>query len=135
MNVANFGPDSVDPFQHIIEKSPTIEVIIMERWFSRRALVKTIALGTAGTALASRRVFGGEPQKLDVRDPAAMAVGYVEDANQVDTKKYPTFVKGANCENCLQLQGTAGSHFRPCSIFSGKLVAINGWCTKWTAEM
>lgn len=107
----------------------------MERSFSRRALVKTIVLGTAGTALAGRRAFGAEPRKLDVRDPAAMAVGYVEDATQVDTKRYPTFVKGANCENCLQLQGTAGSTYRPCSIFNGQLVAINGWCTKWTAEM
>jgi hypothetical protein len=107
----------------------------MERLFSRRALVKTLALGTAGTALASRGTFGADPQKLDIKDPAAMALGYVEDANQVDAKKYPTFMKGANCENCLQLQGSAGGNYRPCSIFNGKLVAINGWCTKWTAEM
>jgi len=107
----------------------------MERSFSRRTLLKTLALGTAGTAMASRKTFGTAPQKLDVRDPAAMAVGYVEDANQVDTKKYRAFVKGANCENCLQLQGSAGSNYRPCSIFNGKLVAINGWCSKWTAEM
>ena len=43
-----------------------------------------------------------------MKDPAAVAVGYLENAAQVDIKKYPAYVKGSNCENCLQLQGSAG---------------------------
>jgi hypothetical protein len=35
----------------------------------------------------------------------------------------------------LQLQGAAGSDYRPCAIFKGKLVAVAGWCSAWTAEM
>jgi hypothetical protein len=102
---------------------------------SRRVLVKTLTLGMAAASLRSAQARGAEPQKLDVKDPAAVALGYVESAAQVDVKKYPAFVKGSNCENCLQLQGTAGSDYRPCALFPGKLVAVAGWCSSWTAEM
>ncbi|MDB6086681.1 MAG: High potential iron-sulfur protein [Gammaproteobacteria bacterium] len=107
----------------------------MKRSYSRRTLVKTLALGAAATALAVRRTLGAEAQKLDVKDPAAVALGYVEDATQVDMKKYPAFVKGSTCENCLQLQGMAGSSYRPCGLFPGKLVSVSGWCSGWAAEM
>lgn len=107
----------------------------MKRSLSRRAMVNALALGTAGGVLATRISFGAEPQTLDVKDPAAAALGYVENASQVDPKKYPAFVKGSNCENCLQLQGNAGNSHRPCSIFGGKLVAVSGWCAGWTPEM
>jgi hypothetical protein len=53
----------------------------------------------------------------------------------VDTKQYPNYVKGSNCENCLQLQGIAGNNYRPCSLFPDKLVSVSGWCSGWTAEM
>ena len=107
----------------------------MNRSLSRRKAVHTLALGMAGSLLTARASFGTEPQRLAVGDPAAAALGYVEDADQVDLAKYPAFVKGSRCENCLQLQGTAGSDYRPCSTFGGKLVAVRGWCAGWTAEM
>jgi hypothetical protein len=108
---------------------------MMNRSVSRRAAVKTLSLALAGASLGHRQARGAEPQKLDVKDPAAVALGYVESAAQVDAKKYPAFVKGQNCENCLQLQGKTGSDYRPCSLFPGKLVAVSGWCSGWTAEM
>lgn len=102
---------------------------------SRRAAVKSLT-AAAATALVARRVLAAETaQKLDVRDPAAVALGYVENAAKVDARKYPQYVAGTNCENCLQLQGKPGSEYRPCSLFPGKLVSISGWCTGWTAEM
>ena len=107
----------------------------MNRSMSRRALVKTLSLTMAAASLGSRQARGAEPQKLDVKDPAAIALGYVENAAQVDVKKYPAFVKGSNCDNCLQLQGKAGSDYRPCALFPGKLVAVSGWCSGWTPEM
>jgi hypothetical protein len=107
----------------------------MNRPVSRRALVKTLSLTLAAASLGSRQALGAEPQKLDVKDPAAVALGYVENAAQVDMKKYPAFVKGSNCDNCLQLQGKAGSDYRPCALFPGKLVAVSGWCSGWTPEM
>jgi hypothetical protein len=106
----------------------------MTQSLSRRAVVKTLGLSAAAT-LVVRRSVGNEPARLDVKDPAAVAVGYVENAARVDIKKYPSYVQGSNCENCLQLQGKAGDAFRPCTLFKGKLVAAAGWCTAWTPEM
>jgi len=108
---------------------------MLNRAVSRRALLKTLSLGAAALGFAGRQTRGAEPQKLDVKDPAAVALGYVESAARVDVKKYPAFVTGSNCENCLQLQGKAGSNYRPCTLFPGKLVAISGWCSGWTPEM
>ena len=107
----------------------------MNRSVSRRALVKTLSLALAAASVNARQARGAEPQKLDVKDPAAVALGYVENAAQVDVKKYPAFVKGSTCDNCLQLQGKAGSDYRPCGLFPGKLVAVSGWCSGWTPEM
>ncbi len=100
---------------------------------SRRLFLEALALGTAYTL--APRARADAPQKLQVGDPAARALGYVDDAAQVDAKKYPSYVKGSNCDNCLQLQGNAGDNYRPCSLFPGKLVAVSGWCSGWTAEM
>ena len=131
----------------------------MKTSMSRRMFVKSLSLGAAGAgavrlgaagmgaagwgaaglgaadAVAQQQAPGAAPGKLDVKDPAAVALGYVENASQVDAKKFPTYVKGSNCDNCLQLQGKAGDSFRPCSLFQGKLVAVSGWCSGWTAEM
>jgi High potential iron-sulfur protein len=102
---------------------------------SRRALVRTLALGAAAAALPPRALLGAEPPKLDVNDPAAVALGYVENASQVDRAKNPRYVPGSNCDNCLQLQGKPGNNYRPCSLFPGKLVAVSGWCSGWAAEV
>lgn len=102
---------------------------------SRRGFLEAVLLGTAAGTFCRRGAAGEEPPTLDVKDPAAVALGYVENAGEVDAKKYPSYVKGSNCENCLQLQGKAGTHYRPCSLFPGKVVAVSGWCSGWTAEM
>jgi len=103
---------------------------------SRRSLVKALAVGAAASAVGGIRSSHAEEfSKLDEKDPKARALGYVENANRVDAKKYPGFLPGSNCENCLQLQGTPGNNFRPCALFPGKLVSASGWCTGWTAEM
>jgi len=102
---------------------------------SRRTLLKGLALGAAGAAVGVRGSRSAEVAKVDVHDPQAVALGYVENASQVDAKKYPQYVSGSNCDNCLQLQGKPGNNYRPCTLFSGKLVAVAGWCSGWTAEM
>jgi hypothetical protein len=100
--------------------------------FSRREVLRTLA---TAAALAAGRSHAADAAKLDVHDPAAMKLGYVENAKNVDTKKFPQFVAGSNCDNCLQLQGKPGNEYRPCTLFQGKLVAVGGWCSGWTAEM
>jgi hypothetical protein len=104
---------------------------------SRRTLIKRFGLAAGLPAVLAWRQSASESAtpRLDVKDPAAIALGYVENTSQVDVKKYPAFVPGSNCDNCLQLQGTAGDTYRPCGLFPGKLVAVGGWCTGWTPEM
>ncbi len=99
-------------------------------------MLKNLAMASGlSAALPWGRARSAEPNRLDVKDPAAVALGYVENASQVDVKKYPDYVAGNNCENCLQLQGAAGNNYRPCSLFPGKLVSVSGWCKAWTPEI
>lgn len=103
---------------------------------ARRAFISSLGLAASAAALLqSRAARAAEPSHLDVKDPAAVALGYVENAAQVDAKKFPTYVKGSSCEDCLLLQGKEGNAYRPCNLFPGKLVAVKGWCSGWTAEI
>jgi len=103
---------------------------------NRRALIKSLAAATAAAAiLTGRRSESAELPHLDVKDPAAAAMGYVENAGQVDAKRYPVFVKGSSCENCSLLQGAPGANYRPCGLFPAKSVSIHGWCSGWSAEI
>jgi High potential iron-sulfur protein len=85
--------------------------------------------------LRPARVRANEPPHLGVKDPAAVALGYVENVSQIDLQKNPSYEKGSTCENCSQLQGAAGAPFRPCSLFPGKVVSAGGWCSGWAAEI
>ncbi len=107
----------------------------MKQFASRRSFLQFLTLSATAGAVARRSVRADEPQKLATKDPSAVAVGYVENAAEVDVKKYPAYVQGSRCDNCLQLQGNAGNNYRPCTLFPGKLVAVSGWCSGWTAEM
>ena len=103
---------------------------------TRRTVVKNLGLAAgASAALPWDRSQSAEAAHLDVKDPAAIAQGYVVNASQVDIKKYPDYVQGSSCENCLQLAGKAGNTYRPCGLFPGKLVSVSGWCSGWAAEM
>jgi hypothetical protein len=102
---------------------------------TRRALMKSLAATAAAIGvLRGAGSRAGELPHLDPKDAQAIALGYVEDAGQVNPKKFPTYVPGSRCDNCLLLQGTAGA-YRPCNLFAGKLVAAAGWCSGWTAEI
>jgi hypothetical protein len=103
----------------------------------RRTVVKTLALGAvAAMGLPARQSRSADTAaKVDIHDPAAVKLGYVENASQVDPKRFTGFIPGSTCENCVQLQGKPGNDYRPCSLFSGKLVAVSGWCSGWTPEM
>jgi hypothetical protein len=103
---------------------------------TRRTLVGSLTLAAgAALGLPARSARGAELPRLDVKDPAAVAQGYTENASQVDIKKYPKYAKGSTCENCLLLEGSEGGRYRPCSLFPGKVVAVSGWCTGWSAEI
>jgi hypothetical protein len=103
---------------------------------SRRSLLKNlVAAAAAVSIIRSAKSRAADLPHLDVKDPKAVAVGYVEDASQVDAKKFSAYVKGSSCDNCLLLQGASGAGYRPCSLFAGKLVSAAGWCSGWSAEI
>ena len=98
----------------------------------RRRLLKNVLLGMAVAPAAGWLVRAeSAPVKLEVSDPQAKALGYVEDASQVDAKANPNYKPGQTCSNCLQAQGKPGDAQLPCNIFPGKLVQAKGWCKVW----
>ena len=71
-------------------------------------------------------------------EPQAQALGYIEDAAKVDTKKWPKRAgkegEKQYCWNCqfYQVKGDAKtSASGPCQIFAGRGVKAKGWCNSW----
>jgi High potential iron-sulfur protein len=112
-----------------------IQPILIYAAVTRRALLKYLAFGAGAAVLPLRPSRAAEPTRLDVNDSAAKLLGYVENVSQIDAAKYPSYVKGSTCENCSLLQGAAGSNYRPCSLFPGKVVSTGGWCSGWIEEI
>ncbi|MCZ6666093.1 MAG: high-potential iron-sulfur protein [Gammaproteobacteria bacterium] len=88
--------------------------------------------GLAATALAVPVSWAEDLPDLDPAGPQAAALGYTEDASQVDTAKHANYIAGSTCTNCLQYQG--GDERGKCNIFVGSLVKANGWCTVWVKK-
>ncbi len=72
--------------------------------------------------------------ELDPADPQAQALSYVADATSVDGAKFPQYKDGQACVNCALYTGGAGDEWGPCSIFPGKLVNANGWCSVYAPK-
>lgn len=87
----------------------------------------------AAAAAPAAAAAGGVPH-LEETDPAAKALGYVSDVKKVDPKTIPTHQAGAQCSNCIQLQGKAGDEWRPCNMFPKKLVHQSGWCKVYSKK-
>lgn len=104
---------------------------------NRRAVLKSALAGLAALpalAAVERAAAQGAPPRLDEKDAAAVALGYVHDATKVDPARNPTYKKGQNCANCLQIQGKDGEAWRGCNLFPGKQVAAAGWCRVWVQK-
>jgi len=78
-----------------------------------------IGLTMGGTSLALRA-----QEKLDEDDPMAKALQYVHQSP--DENKL--------CSNCNYIQGEASDQWRPCPLFTGKVVNNNGWCAAWVQK-
>jgi hypothetical protein len=103
-----------------------------ETKYPRRTVLKGALLGVAAIPVAA--LVGDRAEAaviLDVNDPQAKSLGYVEDASKVDPKANPNYKPGQICANCMQAQVKAGEKHIPCNIFPGKLVAADGWCKVW----
>ena len=96
----------------------------------RRALLRRVALGLTLVPLAgaaSRRAHAADLPLLSESDPAAKALGYVEDAHKAKGAQ-----AGALCSNCSVYGGEDGATAGPCTLFPGKWVKANGWCKSWS---
>lgn len=88
-------------------------------------------LPVAGGTLL-RAAGAADMPHVDTNDPTAKALQYTEDAASVDAAKRG----GADrhCGNCRFYTGAAGDEYGPCSIFPGKSVHAQGWCTAWATR-
>lgn len=79
-----------------------------------------------------------EAERVDPSEPLAQAMGYVHDAADVDTSKFPKRAGEAGadqyCYNCALYAGEPDAEWAPCSIFQNRLVAGQGWCNAWVAR-
>ena len=104
----------------------------------RRYLFRSLAavalwpLLRVGTAAGQNATPAARPL-LSPTEPAAVAIGYIENAGRVDAGKYPTFRRGQSCATCALIEfGTARA--RGCEIVPGRVVLATGWCKAWKAR-
>ena len=70
--------------------------------------------------------------RLEESDGTAQALGYRHDASTVDASTYGRYQAGQMCSNCGLFQADAGeAGWGACSIFPGKLVNGEGWCSAY----
>ena len=86
---------------------------------------------TAVAATPPAKATTAELPKLELDNPTAKALGYVEDTKKVDKAKYKTHTAEQKCSNCRFIQGDAKKARLPCTLFPGKSVASAGWCVSW----
>ncbi len=119
---------------------------------SRRKFVKLGIAGLASVPMSAWLVSSAHAAQheqpafapIDENDPHARALGYVHDASDVDTKRFPVRATKAGglqfCRNCQLYTGVEGKEWGPCGIFSyrtdpktGNPLAVNanGWCVSW----
>jgi hypothetical protein len=61
-------------------------------------------------------------------DPTAVSLNYVHDASKASGRT----ISDAVCKSCQFFSGD--SDWGPCSIFTGKEVSANGWCSAWSKK-
>lgn len=88
---------------------------------NRRDFLKLSGSGLIGLTLGGVALKSHAQEKVSPDDPTAVALKYTHKSE----------VEGANCSNCMYIQGDAGAEWRPCAIFPGKVVNNNGWCSAW----
>ena len=105
---------------------------------SRRNLFKIAGAGSLALLLpVITKMNAGvawADDKLDPESPQAAALGYVHHYSEVDAARFPRFEEGQICGNCQLAQGDLSADWMGCSIFPGKQVAREGWCSAWVMK-
>ena len=104
---------------------------LSRRSFVKKSVVSVGALTAAGL-LGPGAAQAEDLPHVDENDSTAKALKYAHDAGQVDAA-----TRGGDdriCGNCQFYTGEAGSEWGPCTLFPGKAVNANGWCSAWAKK-
>jgi len=123
---------------------------------SRRNFLKTAVVGAAvtvvaGKVLAEQKRGGSAPAAgsagakltlLSVTDPTAKALNYHDDKAKIKDASMKIDRQGVkyndqHCKNCLLFKSVGkvnGVEAGSCTLFAGKAVAAEGWCTSWSKK-
>lgn len=107
--------------------------------YDRRSFLKLgFQAGGSALALTAIPITLKAAEEVSEDDPLAQAMGYVKNASDTDTEKFPKRAgeAGANqfCYNCALYLGDKDDEKAPCSIFQNRLVEGQGWCNAWVAK-
>ena len=101
----------------------------------RRKFIQLTAVAAAGCFIRpGQEAVAQDLPKLEESDPMAQSLKYTHDASTVDPASRPNPAEDQTCANCALLQGEEGEEWRPCQIFPGKLVNVDGWCSVWAPK-
>lgn len=103
-----------------------VPTLTRRRFFASAGAAAAVAGTGFGTANAEVQLV-----RLDENDPTAKALDYVHDAKTVDAAKR---LSDRFCNNCALFAGDADDEWAGCSIFPGRAVANQGWCSVWAAK-
>ena len=111
----------------------------MKNTLSRRSFLQFASASAVGLAVVVPVLQAAEPApatlpNLELDNPTAKALGYVEDASKVDKAKYPNHTAEQICGNCALMQGDAKNVRNPCTLFPGRSVATKGWCASFAKK-
>jgi hypothetical protein len=97
---------------------------------TRRQFVKGVGATSAAltSVLGAGAANAADLPRVDENGQIAKTLNYVHDARTVDAAKRAS---DRYCNNCALYAGGPGDEWAACSIFPGKVVAGQGWCTAW----
>lgn len=102
---------------------------------ARRRFIQLSAVAAAGCFVRpGTEAKAQDMVELSEDDPQAQALKYTKDASQVDPATRPQPAPEQHCGNCALILGEEGEELRPCQIFPGKLVHVDGWCSVWAPK-
>jgi High potential iron-sulfur protein len=92
----------------------------------RRFILQTVSLVSVGAPVGGAIADTGSVSESDL---TAHLLSYRMAATSVDKAEHPKYVSGQVCANCRHYKGVAADASGPCTIFFGKRVSANGWCS------
>jgi hypothetical protein len=93
-------------------------------------MINLIGFGTARAAAPANAVAAD--------DPTAIALKYNQDSTKsgrIDAARPGAPADQQHCLTCMFMLADQGdAEWKGCSLFPGKLINANGWCSSWTLK-